>query len=72
MALKEYINEFSNHPRPSKKAVEILRISNACGVTIQAVYRWVNGETIPDKLAKEKMAEITGISVTELFPKIES
>lgn len=48
------------------------KLAKECGVTIMTVYRWINGEVIPDKLKREKIAEIVGVSVDELFPEIET
>lgn len=47
------------------------KLAEECGVTIMTVYRWINGEVIPDKLKREKISEIVGIPIDELFPEIE-
>ena len=44
------------------------KIARECGVSEMAVYRWLSGEIVPEKLKREKIAEITGLSVEELFP----
>ena len=45
-------------------------ICKECGITIPTFYKWINGETkrIP-KNSKEKISELTNISVEELFPE---
>ena len=48
------------------------KLAKECGVTIMTVYRWINGEIIPDKLKREKISEIVGIAVDELFPEAET
>lgn len=44
------------------------KLAKECDVTIMTVYRWINGEVVPDKLKRERIAEIVGVSVEELFP----
>jgi len=48
------------------------RIAKECGVSIATVYRWIKGWGMPDKLKKEKIAEIIGKPVEELFPTSEN
>lgn len=69
MTLKEYIGCFSNRPRPSEKTELISALADECDVNISTVHRWKNGDTIPDKLARERIARITGVSEKELFPE---
>lgn len=40
-----------------------------CDVTAATFQNWKAGKTIPNKLAKEKISELTNIPVNELFPK---
>lgn len=47
------------------------RVANACGVTTNAVSRWLAGTTVPDKLKKEKISELLEIPVDVLFPDKE-
>lgn len=66
MALKEYYEELRNQPVPCDAFRK--RIASVCGVSEKTIYRWLNGEVIPDKLKREKIAEITGQPVEKLFP----
>ncbi|MCL6101010.1 MAG: helix-turn-helix domain-containing protein [Bacteroidetes bacterium] len=68
MNLKEFYTELQNQPTPQKEFRE--KIANKCGVTEMTVYRWLSGEIIPEKLKREKIAEITGLSVDDLFPNL--
>lgn len=45
------------------------KIIRECGISMATFYKWLNSDTshIP-KLAKEKISEITGIPVEDLFP----
>jgi hypothetical protein len=45
------------------------RIINECGISTATFYKWLNRKTdnIP-KLARQKISEITGIPVEDLFP----
>lgn len=66
MELKEYYESLRNHQMKFR-----MKIQNDCGVTATSVYRWVTGDVIPgSKLVRDKIAEITGIPVDELFPEI--
>lgn len=67
MTFKYYIDNKSN-VAISEKALEIKRIAEACMVDISTVYRWLNGKCLPDPLKMQKLSEITGISVEQLFP----
>jgi len=40
-------------------------------VAPMTVYRWLAGEIVPEKLKREKVAEITGQPVDELFPLVK-
>jgi hypothetical protein len=45
------------------------RIISECGISTATFYKWLNRktDTIP-KLARQKISEITGIPVEDLFP----
>lgn len=47
------------------------KIAKACGVTENAVYRWLNGAVVPGKLQQEKIAELLEIPAEVLFPNSE-
>lgn len=64
--LQEYNKDLTNAPINLRD-----RIAKECDVTMPAVYRWLKGWSIPDKLKREKIAEIIGKPVEELFPNIE-
>lgn len=63
--LQDYFGTLSEKS-PKRQMIE--KIADECGVSLMTVYRWISGEVVPDKLKKEKIAEITGIAVDELFP----
>lgn len=65
MNLKEFYSDLQNQPTPQKEFRD--KIASACGVTEMTVYRWLSGEIIPEKLKREKIAELTGLPVDELF-----
>ena len=66
LTLKGYYESLGD---PRKKMRE--DIASGCGVTIQTVYRWINGESTPNKLQKEKISEILGVEVGSLFTEKE-
>lgn len=68
MTLRDYYNNQSLSS-PQRELRE--KIAAACGVAEMTVYRWLSGEIVPDKLKREKIAEITGIPVDELFPNLQ-
>jgi hypothetical protein len=69
MTLKEYYEKkIGEKPTPKQEFRAI--IAESCAVTEQTVFRWLSGD-VPDKLKREKLAEITGIPVNELFPNTE-
>lgn len=68
MDLKEFYNDLQSQPTPQKEFRD--KIASACGVTEMTVYRWLSGEIIPEKLKREKVAEITSIPVDDLFPNL--
>lgn len=65
MALKEYYEKLSD---VSPKAAFRRRIMKECDVDRSTIHRWFQGEIIPEKLKREKIAEIAGKKVEELFP----
>lgn len=67
MALKDYYDGLADRTIPPKKEFRE-KIASACGVTEMTVFRWLSGEVIPDKLKREKIAEIARIPVEILFP----
>jgi transcriptional regulator with XRE-family HTH domain len=69
MALKEYYEKIGERSTPKKEFRET--IARECGVTEMTVFRWLSGEVLPDKLKREKIAEISGLTVEELFPNIQ-
>lgn len=66
MAFKDYIQSISDR-RTTERTLMLNRIAEECGVNLSTVYKWINGQSVPDKLKKQKIAEITGKSVEELF-----
>ncbi len=66
MALKDYITGLSTETTTERK-IMIQKISESCGVSINAVYRWINGSSKPDKLKMQRLSEITGIPIEKLF-----
>lgn len=46
------------------------QIAAACGVAPSTVMRWVSGEIIPEKLKREKVSEIIGLPVEDLWPNL--
>ena len=70
MALKDYYKELGKRSTPQKEFRD--KIAAACGVANMTVYRWMSGEIVPEKLKREKIAEVSGISVDELFPNLNT
>lgn len=66
MALQDYYKELGRRFTPQKEFRD--KIAGACGVSEMTVFRWLSGDIIPEKLKREKIAEVTGLSVDELFP----
>lgn len=61
ITLKGYYEELGN---PQKDLRE--KISSECGVSMATVFRWLSGDTTPNKLQREKIAEIIGVSGVSL------
>lgn len=64
ITLQGYIESLSDKS-PKRQIIE--KIAFECGVSQSTVYRWASGTVVPDKLKKEKLASITGISEEDLF-----
>ena len=67
MALKEYYQNLGKQSTPQQAFRNML--ARECDVTEMTVYRWLSGEVTPHKLKQEKIAELTGFKVEDLFPK---
>lgn len=69
MTLKEF---YQNLPERNAPKADFRRLlASECGVAPMTVYRWLAGEIVPEKLKREKVAEITGQPVDELFPLVK-
>jgi len=67
MTFNDYCNKLKNRdPHLEFK----LLVMAECDVTAATFQNWKAGKTRPGKLQKEKISELTGISVNDLFPKI--
>jgi|GEM_PF-553159 Helix-turn-helix. len=66
MAFKDYILSISDK-RTTERTMMLTKIAEECGVNLSTVYKWVNGQSVPDKLKREKIASLTGKTVEELF-----
>jgi transcriptional regulator with XRE-family HTH domain len=72
MTLVNYYQNLEDRPETPKQRVR-KALMEAFGVTEMTVSRWVNGYIVPARDKWEKISEITGIPVEELFPnKVES
>ena len=65
MNLPEYYKQLSQSPREFRQ-----KLATECGVSEMTVFRWLSGEVVPDKLKRERIAEIAGVPVEELFPNL--
>ena len=70
MTLREHYDKLVALKTPAQEFRE--GVAEACGVTEKTVYSWLSGEIIPEKLKREKIAELTGIPADELFPARET
>lgn len=68
MKLSELYESLSEKT-PKTEFRELIR--NECGVAEITLYRWLNGTIVPDKLKREKIAQVTGRPVEELFPNVK-
>lgn len=66
MTIVEYYQMLKNQPHPA--AEFILKMMEICHRQKLAVQNWCLGKTVPDPNIQEKIAEYTGIPVSELFP----
>ena len=62
ITLKGYYNNLGN---PQKYLRE--KIASECGVAPATVFRWLSGETTPNKLQREKIAEVVGVSINDII-----
>lgn len=65
--LQEYYQNLIDEPFELRE-----KIAKECDVSIPTAYRWLRGIGMPDKLKREKIAEIIGKPVEELFPNAEN
>ncbi len=66
MTFKDYIESLPE-TRTTARRVVINQIAERCGVHYSTVYKWISGKSKPDRLKQEKIVEMTGLSITELF-----
>jgi len=70
MTLKEYYKDLGKKSTPQKEFREL--IARECGVSVMTVFRWLSDDPkvkiVPEKLKREKLAELTGLTIEELFP----
>lgn len=65
---EEYQNE---KKKPTPGAKFIMKIAEAAKVKDSAAQQWVTGARMPRALAREKIAEVLGKPVCELFPQVK-
>lgn len=65
MEFKDYVNSL-----PNKRETTILELAKLCRVSRQTVYRWLQGEFLPDPLKRRVIAEYLGKEEKELFPNV--
>lgn len=70
MTLKEYYQALEHRPMTPKQQLR-KRLMDAFGVTEMTISRWVGGD-IPPKDKWDKISEITGIPVEELFAYVNA
>ena len=63
MEFKDYVNSL-----PNERETTILELAKLCRVSRQTVYRWLQGEFLPDPLKRRVIAEYLGKEEKELFP----
>ena len=68
MGLKEFYEGLPDKVVPKKEFRE--KVATACGVSEMTVFRWLSGDIIPDKLKREKIAELSGEPIEKLFPRV--
>ncbi|WP_315359279.1 helix-turn-helix transcriptional regulator [Prevotella nigrescens] len=65
MEFKDYVNSL-----PNERETTILELAKLCRVSRQTVYRWLQGEFLPDPLKRRVIAEYLGKEEKELFPNV--
>lgn len=55
---------------PNKKAEEIKTIAELTCSSIQAVYNWIRGNSVPSTRKRSIISERLGFSETELWPEL--
>lgn len=65
MEFKDYVNSL-----PNERETTILELAKTCRVSRQTVYRWLQGEFLPDPLKRRVIAEYLGKEEKELFPNV--
>ena len=65
MEFKDYVNSL-----PNERETTILELAKLCRVSRQTVYRWLQGEFLPDPLKRRVIAEDLGKEEKELFPNV--
>ncbi|WP_455085663.1 XRE family transcriptional regulator [Prevotella nigrescens] len=65
MEFKDYVNSL-----PNERETTILELTKLCRVSRQTVYRWLQGEFLPDPLKRRVIAEYLGKEEKELFPNV--
>lgn len=67
MTFKDYASSLSDVVL-SERSLFVKKVAEACMVDVSTVYRWIQGKMVPDQLKQQKISEITGIQVDNLFP----
>ncbi|WP_278584486.1 helix-turn-helix transcriptional regulator [Prevotella nigrescens] len=65
MEFKDYVKSL-----PNERETTILELAKLCRVSRQTVYRWLQGEFLPDPLKRRVIAEYLGKEEKELFPNV--
>lgn len=65
MEFKDYVNSL-----PNERETTIWELTKLCRVSRQTVYRWLQGEFLPDPLKRRVIAEYLGKEEKELFPNV--
>lgn len=69
MTLQELYQQEKKKPTPGAKF--IAKIAEAAKVKESAAQQWVTGARMPRALAREKISEVLGNPVCELFPQVK-
>ena len=69
MTLQEEYQKEKKKPTPGAKF--IMKIAEAAKVKESSAQQWVTGARMPRALAREKIAEVLGKPVCELFPQVK-